>query len=452
MEVQIISKECIKPSSPTPPNLKTYKLSLLDQAAPSTYVPTIFFYPMNQSISHDVVDILSQRSQLLKQSLSETLTRFYPLAGKIKDYLSIDCNDEGVFYLEAYANCHLVDCLNQPNLGSLQKLLPQEMNFKELTAGDHVAMIKVTSFACGGIAIGFLVSHMIADGASLGVFVKGWAATTRKASEAVCPNFDAPSIFIQNDAYSKEAVLATVSKYSFKSGRCIIRRIMFDASAIASLKAKASSSSVQNPSRVEVVTALLWKCIMTAFKATSGIQRPAFITQAVNLRRRADPQFTESSMGNILWSIGALCTAEEIDFAYMVNKLREAIRKINADFVKILQGNAGFSKLWEIVKARSIGAISNMEFPCGVDFIEFTSWCNFGLYDIDFGWGKPMWVSLVGSNDDSEIVFRNLVILMDTRSGDGIEAWVVLEKEDMTMLAQDKELLAFASLDPSPIK
>jgi len=133
---------------------------------------------------------------------------------------------------------------------------------------------------------------------------------------------------------------------------------MFDASAIASLKAKASSSSVQNPSRVEVVTALLWKCIMTAFKATSGIQRPAFITQAVNLRRRADPQFTESSMGNILWSIGALCTAEEIDFAYMVNKLREAIRKINADFVKILQGNAGFSKLWEIVKARSIGAIS----------------------------------------------------------------------------------------------
>jgi len=87
-----------------------------------------------------------------------------------------------------------------------------------------------------------------------------------------------------------------------------------------------------------------------------------------------------------------------------------------------------------------------------VDFIEFTSWCNFGLYDIDFGWGKPMWVSLVGSNDDSEIVFRNLVILMDTRSGDGIEAWVVLEKEDMTMLAQDKELLAFASLDPSPIK
>jgi hypothetical protein len=84
MEVEIISKECIKPSSPTPPSLKTYKLSLLDQVVPSAYIPMIFFYPMNKSISHSVVDIVSQRSHLLKQSLSNTLTRFYPFAGKIK--------------------------------------------------------------------------------------------------------------------------------------------------------------------------------------------------------------------------------------------------------------------------------------------------------------------------------------------------------------------------------
>jgi len=450
MEIEIISKECIKPSSPTPPNLKTYKLSLLDQVHSSIYIPVILFYPMNQSISPDVVDIVSQRSQLLKQSLSETLTRFYPLAGKVKDDLSIDCNDEGVLYLEAYANCHLVDYLNQPNLASLQQFLPQQMTFTDPVAGDYVAMTKVTSFACGGFAIGILVCHMVADGTAFSAFLNGWAATARKASEAVCPNFDAPSIFVQSDAFSKEAAMTTFAK-AYKSGRCIVRRIVFDASAVESLKAKATSSSVQNPTRVEVVSALLWKCFTTAFKATSGLQKATYMTHSVNFRRRADPQFTDSSMGNLFWGAGALCMPEEIDFPYMVSKLREAIMKIDADLVKSLQGDGGLSKVCELMKATT-ETLTRVESSYGMDFIAVTSWCNFGMYDIDFGWGKPMWVSSVGSSGDSETVFPTSIILMDTKSRNGVEAWVTLEEEDMTMLVQDKELLAFASLDPSPIK
>jgi shikimate O-hydroxycinnamoyltransferase len=177
MEVEIISKECIKPYSPTPPNLKTHKLSFLDQFFPTTYVPIILFYTMNQSIGHSVADIVSQRSQLLKQSLSETLTRFYPFAGKVKDNLSIDCNDEGVYYVEANVHCHLVECLHQPNPALFYQLVPQTAFWKDLTAGDYVAMIQVSTFACGGIAIGVLISHMIADGTAMSVFLKGWATT-----------------------------------------------------------------------------------------------------------------------------------------------------------------------------------------------------------------------------------------------------------------------------------
>jgi shikimate O-hydroxycinnamoyltransferase len=142
-------------SSPTPSNLKTYKLSLLDQFPSSTYVPLILFYPGNKSTGHPLTDIVSQRSQLLKISLSETLTRFYSFAGKIKDNLSVDCNDEGIFYSEALVNCHLVDCLNQPNLPSLFSFLSgQDANWSGPIAGDHVAMIQVNNFACGAIAIG----------------------------------------------------------------------------------------------------------------------------------------------------------------------------------------------------------------------------------------------------------------------------------------------------------
>jgi hypothetical protein len=40
---------------------------------------------------------------------------------------------------------------------------------------------------------------------------------------------------------------------------------------------------------------------------------------------------------------------------------------------------------------------------------------------------------------------------MDTRPGGGIETWLYLDKEVMAILAQDEEILAFGSLDPSPI-
>ncbi|KAB1203567.1 Vinorine synthase [Morella rubra] len=451
MKVEIISKEFVKPTSPTPPNLKTHKLSLLDQLNPPVYVPMIFFYPTNQSIGHAAADSTSQRGQLLKQSLSETLTRFYPFAGKIKDNLSIDCNDEGVDYLEARVHCHLADCLNQLNLRYLRKFLPQEASWKEASAGDPVAMVQVNNFACGGIVIGILVYHMIADGAALSVFLKGWAATCRKASEAICPNFDAASIFkLMNKPFPTETLVGALSK-SFQPSKSTLRRLVFDASTIASLKAKATSLSVQNPTRVEVVSALLWKCISAALQVKSGSKRPTVITHAVNFRPRSNPPFPESTMGNLIWVAGALWTGEEADSAYRVSKLREAVAKINADFVKNLQGDEGFSMLCNIMTTMG-GVMSSTASASEMDYIWCTSWCNFGLYDIDFGWGKPVWASCDASSSHTEqLVYSNKVILMDTRSAGGVEAWVSLKEGDMAVLEQDKELLAFASLDPSPL-
>jgi hypothetical protein len=40
---------------------------------------------------------------------------------------------------------------------------------------------------------------------------------------------------------------------------------------------------------------------------------------------------------------------------------------------------------------------------------------------------------------------------MDTRDGEGVEAWVTLTEEDMAFFERDRELLAAASLDPSAL-
>ena len=39
-------------------------------------------------------------------------------------------------------------------------------------------------------------------------------------------------------------------------------------------------------------------------------------------------------------------------------------------------------------------------------------------YESDFGWVKPLWVGL------PSLTFNNLVVFMETRSGDGIEAYI----------------------------
>ncbi|MFQ6635229.1 hypothetical protein Gotur_010577 [Gossypium turneri] len=176
-----------------------------------------------------------------------------------------------------------------------------------------------------------------------------------------------------------------------KKGIWQSRRIVFDASAIASLKAKTASSSVPYPTRVEVVSALLSKCIMASSKAKSDIQKSTLITHAVNLRQRARPQIPNYSMGNFLCLAAALVTAKETQLDNLVCHLRKAIRKIDIDLITTLQGDGGWLKYCEYVK--EIGKASPGTNDKIDDFIMFSSWCNMGAYEIDFGWGKPTWVA-----------------------------------------------------------
>ncbi|PIN11706.1 Vinorine synthase [Handroanthus impetiginosus] len=118
INVKIISKEIVKPSSPAPHKFTNLKLSFLHQIAPPIYVPLILFYQYqhHKSVKLDDINRVNKLSASLKQSLSDILSMF-----------------------------------------SLQ------INF----------------FDCGGIAIAICLSHRIADGHSLAMFAKAWAEKCR---------------------------------------------------------------------------------------------------------------------------------------------------------------------------------------------------------------------------------------------------------------------------------
>ncbi|GFS31934.1 hypothetical protein Acr_00g0020050 [Actinidia rufa] len=173
----------------------------------------------------------------------------------------------------------------------------------------------------------------------------------------------------------------------------------------ATLKAKAASSFVLNPTRVEVVSACLWKCAMAASEEKSGFKRPSLLSHVVNLRRRISPPLPENSMGNLIWIASAqpMAKHDRLGLLDLVGQVREGISKINSDFVKKLLGDERSS-----VILKSLKRIEEFGSKDGVDYFGFTSWCG------------P--------------VFMNLIVLMETRNGDGIDAWVTLDEEEMAIL------------------
>ncbi|KAA0044622.1 salutaridinol 7-O-acetyltransferase-like [Cucumis melo var. makuwa] len=152
MEVKVLSKENVMPSSPTPPHLKTFQLSLLDQFSPVLYAPLIIFYPMDNKDDPRHHQSHEELMATLKSSLSKTLSHFYLLAGRIVDK-SIRCSDEGAVFIEATVSCSMSEILKQPNNEFLMKLIPcSERCTKPIEEYAHV-IVQANVFDCGGIAI-----------------------------------------------------------------------------------------------------------------------------------------------------------------------------------------------------------------------------------------------------------------------------------------------------------
>ncbi|KAM7480932.1 hypothetical protein LguiB_005515 [Lonicera macranthoides] len=157
-----------------------------------------------------------------------------------------------------------------------------------------------------------------------------------------------------------------------------------------------------------------------------GLFSPSALVHPVNMRLKILPPVPETSIGNIYWSIFIPTRNEsEINLNALVEKIQKGKMEIGA--VKTLDATKYWSNLLEFSRNN-------------YSFFFCSSLCRMPFYQIDFGWGCPSKVILV----DAPI--NNSFILMDTPNGDGIEAMVSLDEENMATFEQDKEILAFTSL------
>ncbi|TQD72716.1 hypothetical protein C1H46_041752 [Malus baccata] len=191
---------------------------------------------------------------------------FLPLTGRVKDNKFIDCNDEGIPFVEAQVlNCTLSDVLKNPNLAQLNKFFPFELeNYHNEIPGG----VQLNMFQCGGFAIGQCVSHKLADGLSNFVFTNTWAATVRgDQADIDPPQFVSAALFPP----PKEFNLGSGGSMPLTKDK-VTRRYICNASEIETLRAKyqrnTKNVTSKRPSRVETLTAFIWNRFV-------GLQRVA---------------------------------------------------------------------------------------------------------------------------------------------------------------------------------
>lgn len=442
MEITIASRETIKPLFPTPNEHKLFQLSLFDQLQLVTYLPMVLFYPHKEGLLEP-----SHICAQLKQSLSETLTIFYPVAGRRKNHTFITCNDEGALFLEAKVNLNMVEFLTPPKLEFLNKLLPCEPN-RMHSIGETLpqVLVQVNIFNCGGIAIGTCNLHTLFDGCSGSLFQTTWAAICRCSKEKLpCPDFSSASNFFPPmNNFSLHDHVDQNNEDSRVQKMCTTRRFVFSVESINTLRAEAKDDDDESSkpfTRYEALAAFMWKHMTLACKMEcEDSKRPAVAIHIVDMRRRIGEPFSRYTIGNILWPVMVFCETINADTCvrYLVRIAREKFGKLSRELFLRVKSDPNI-----------LGSTQCVDLPQGIEGrspipIVLTSWCGLNFSELDFGWGKPYWVGVRGGDQET---LPNVAVIMETDAG--MEAWLTMEMQHIANLEKDIEFLKLASPNPS---
>ncbi|KAK9664513.1 hypothetical protein RND81_14G047400 [Saponaria officinalis] len=447
MEVKIVRREIVKPSSPTPSHLKTMSLPFVDQLSPFTFhLPSLLVYPKTEKSS--ALDL-----NALKSSLSETLTEFYPFAGRCIDDSTLSCNDEGVTFVVAdVIDSTLESVLESPRkIDLLAELLPPKDCVAYGGAPRHISenipvVLQVNVFPCGGVVIGCYLFHKLMDASTIGTFFRCWTAFASKNFEGfVRPNFEATlATFPPVDLTFVESVAASRGKQMMQLRppapvTLLAKTFVFSNMALSKLRAKAVSEAVPRPSRFEALAGFIAKHALAAAKESLGkdaLASPTLLRMTVNMRPRLTPPLPQESVGNVITN--ALARLEKQD------GLPGFVEDIHAAF------SAANEKITRFQSEKGADAfVTDKEGPETSPWMKpgeyfITSWCRLGLSETDLGFGKPKWAIPIGQIFSAH---RNRICFIDHSgpNGDGIEAWLILAEKEMEILESNSDFLEYAT-------
>ncbi|KAM0005771.1 putative transferase [Helianthus debilis subsp. tardiflorus] len=429
MKLEIQSRKLIKPSVSTPLTLRHYKISLIDEFAPTMNLPLVLFFP--PSLDNNPTLVVQ-----LEESLKKTLTNLYPLAGRyMEDIHTVDCNDQGVEFIQARADITIQELLiKKTNLHLVNELIPSKLLASDLN--NAMLATQVTTFQCGGLALGVSSAHRIGDVSTMITFLNQWATLTHKDTKLGFGGID----FTSSSMFPAQGLLPLdVGFRKLESnGDYVTKKLSFDENAISNMKTKVTMNGKGNTHqlfKVRLVSPLICKAFIGVDYATYGDLRTSVLVQPVALRQKREKIASlnpKSPLGNH-WGLIVTESGTTKEFENLTDLLVGSVTKTIKDYSKV--GHDSSERKQMVLNSFSDAA----NIPDTTNVTWLASWCKFPFYNVNFGFGKPLWVGC------GFVPFKRGMMLLDDAKGNGVEAYVTMGVKDVPYFEQDDDIKAFAT-------
>lgn len=300
MILNVRESSIVRPAEQTPKRILW--ISNLDQLMPSEHMKTVYFYRSNGMANFF-------DTKVMKEALSRALVPFYPMAGRLSrdqnGRKEIDCNGEGVLFVEA-DTASLVDDFGDFGPSSeLKKLAPTVKDFTDVSSVP-LLLLQVTYFKCGGVSVGVAVQHNVADGTSSLHFVNTWSDVARGLDINVPPHIDRtilrardpPQLSFSHVEFQTPPTLKSCLSFEPSPTKSSIFKLTRD--QIQALKAQVKESgSTINYSSYVVLTGHLWRCVCKARRLSDDQETKMQIP--VDGRSRLRPPLPPGYFGNVVF-------------------------------------------------------------------------------------------------------------------------------------------------------
>ncbi|WJX75335.1 hypothetical protein P8452_58876 [Trifolium repens] len=424
-------------------------------------VERIFFYTLPNSQSHPTF-FYQKLVPILKSSLSLSLQHFLPLAGKIiwpsespQPIIQYTPNDS-VSLLIAESDADFDRVIEKsPHEASLSRSFIPHLESTDSFAS--IISIQVTFFPNSGISIGISAHHAILDGKSSTMFIKAWAYLCNKTIETeeesptllpeLEPSFnreiikdpDELGVTFTNNWIKIISKMLPNEKGNIKSLKILGLEPKLEDSVRATFKITHEDLNKinrmvlakwegfdKNEPKPHNLSSFVLACaysLVCFAKAIHGVEKEkekfAFVF-AVDGRRRLEPPIPNNYFGNCV--LGHFIDTQPLDFikedgVFLVAKsIHDKIKMINDKGV--LEG----------VKERPSKYTSLSSE--GFQIIGQTGSNRFGVYGIDFGWGKPTKVEIISVDRG-----LNIGLAESKNESGGVEVGLVLNKHVMNLFS-----------------
>lgn len=402
--------------------------SNVDLVVPSFHTPSVYFYRPGPASGTAFFD-----ADAMITALSRALVAFYPMAGRLaRDYdgrIEINCNGEGVLFVEAEAEAVIDDFGDFAPTLELRQLIPA-VDYSLDLSSFPVLVLQVTYFKCGGVSLGVGMQHHVADGASGLHFINTWSDITRGLDLTIPPFIDRtllhardpPMPAFQHIEYQPPPSMKSSPEQtnSESTPETTVSIFKLTREQLNTLKARAKENgNTVSYSSYEMLSGHVWRSVCKARGLSNDQETKLYI--ATDGRSRLQPPLPPGYFGNVIFTTTPMALVGDLQTKpawYAASRIHEALAKMDNDY---LRSALDFLELQPNLKALVRGAHT---FKC--PNLGITSWVRLPIHDADFGWGRPIFMGPGG------IAYEGLAFALPSPTNDGsLSVAISLQAEHM---------------------